>query len=113
MERIDLLAMIGLERQVKVRRLLVGLEEAQRCFALRCRLDAVGRRALGDDRYAKRLKRLKEECLARRVVSDAEFDVVEHEYSESLLVCGNWCLVPIAQLHFLVRFLLTFPKLRP
>ncbi len=81
-ERVDLLAALGHESHVKVRRFLLGLEQAQRRLALGlAQLDAVGRRPFGDDRHPERRECLEEERLAPGVVADAEFDVVEHGVS--------------------------------
>ncbi|KYF73269.1 hypothetical protein BE11_27205 [Sorangium cellulosum] len=51
-ESIDLLAILGRERQVKMRRLLLGLVQAHRNIALCAELDAVRRRSLRDNSYA-------------------------------------------------------------
>ncbi|AOK56296.1 hypothetical protein WT15_30570 [Burkholderia stagnalis] len=81
MECVDLPAIVGHEREVKMRRLLVGLEQAQGRLALRAKLDAVRRRPLRRHLYAERLECREEERLARRIVADAEFHVVEHRCS--------------------------------
>jgi hypothetical protein len=81
MERFDLPASLGHERQVKMRRLLVGLVEAQGSLALGGELDTVRRRPLRDDSDPERFEGPEEECLARRIVADAEFHMVEHEFS--------------------------------
>src|SRR4051812_5831829 len=79
MESIHLAAITGHKSQVKVRRFLVCLEQAERHLSSRrAELDAVVGRPLGGDSYAQRLQRLQEERLARRVVAHSEFDVVEH-----------------------------------
>src|SRR5262245_13576050 len=81
-ESFDLLAILGRERQVKVRRLLVGLVQAQRHLGRWvAELDAVRRRSLRDNSYAERFECLEEERFARCVVADSEFDVVKHEFS--------------------------------
>src|SRR5882672_2134358 len=80
-EGVDLPATLGRERQVKMRRLLLGLVEAQRSYTLSAKLGTVCRRPLRDNSYAERLERLEEECFARRIVTDSEFDVVEHSFS--------------------------------
>ena len=74
MESFDLLAVLGDERQVKMRRLLVSREEAQRRLAIRAELDA--KRPLRHYGHADRRERLEEERLARCVIADAEDDVV-------------------------------------
>src|SRR5688500_3781403 len=81
-ESLDLLAILGHERQVKVRRLLFGLEQAQRNLApWWAKLDTVRRRPLPDNGYAERFECLEEERFARCKVADSELDVVEHDYS--------------------------------
>src|SRR5438477_12000049 len=66
-ESFDLLAILGRERQVKRRWLLLGLEQAQRSLTLwRAKLDTVSRRPLRDDSYAERFECLEEERFARR-----------------------------------------------
>lgn len=78
-EGFDLLAILGYERQVKTGRLLLGLIQAQRDLSLwLAKLDTV-RRPLRDSSYAERFECLEEECFARRIVADAELDVVKHE----------------------------------
>jgi hypothetical protein len=80
-ESLDLLSVLGDERQVKMRWLLLGSIQAQRNLACwLAELDAV-RRLLRDNRYAERLKCLEEEGFAGSVVADSELDVVKHEYS--------------------------------
>ena len=80
MESFDLLAILGRERQMKMRRLLLGLEHAQRCLALRgTKLDT--ERPLQDNDYAERFERAEEERFARCIIADADYDVVEHELS--------------------------------
>jgi hypothetical protein len=81
MECLDLLAILGRERQVKMRRLCVGLVQAQRRPDLAAELDTVRRRALSEDRDAEWCECLEEERFARRVVADSEFDVIKHEFS--------------------------------
>src|SRR6516165_8038176 len=83
-EGLDLLAILGRERQVKMRRLLLGLVQAQRSLPLWAKLDTVRRRALRDDSYAERFECLEEERFARCIVADSEFDVVKHEFSRSV-----------------------------
>jgi hypothetical protein len=80
-EGFDLPAILGRERQMKMRRLLLGLEEAQGSLALRAELDTVRWRPFRDNRYAERLERLEEERFAGCIVADSEFDVVKHEFS--------------------------------
>jgi len=83
-ESLDLLAILGHERQVKMRRLLLGLIQAQRNLPLwLAKLDTV-RRPLRDNSCAERIECLKEERFARCVVADSEFDVVKHEFSCSV-----------------------------
>jgi len=78
MESLDLPAILGNERQVKVRRLFLGSADAQRGLATRvAELDA--ERPLMDDRHAQRLERLEEERLARLIVGGPEYDVVKHD----------------------------------
>jgi hypothetical protein len=75
-----LLAILGRERQMKMRRLLLGLEQAQRSLALRgTKLDT--ERPLQDNSYAERFERIEEERFARCIIADADYDVVEHELS--------------------------------
>src|SRR5205085_10942319 len=76
MESVDLPAILGHEREVKMRRLLVGLEDAQRRLPIRAELDA--ERPFLDDGDAERLERLEEERLHRCTVARSEYDVVEH-----------------------------------
>ncbi len=74
------LAEVGVaERQVKMRRLLLGRVHAQGRLTLRAELDAV--RPLLDDSYAERFERREEERSARCIVADSEFDVVKHQFS--------------------------------
>jgi hypothetical protein len=80
-ESFDLLAILGPERQVKMRRLLLGLVQAQRSLTLWAKLDTVRRRPLLNNNYAERFECLEEERFARRIVADSEFDVVKHEFS--------------------------------
>src|SRR6266568_4393424 len=81
-ESFDLLAILGRERQVKMRRLLLGLVQAQRSLTLcAAKLDTVRRRPLRDNSYAERFECLEEERFARCIVADSEFDVVKHEFS--------------------------------
>src|SRR5690606_41041833 len=82
MESVDLLAILGRERQVKMRRLLVGLVQAQRNLTLRAELDAVRRRPLRGNGYAERFECLAEERLALCIVADSDLDVVEHDFPE-------------------------------
>ena len=77
-ESFDLLAILGRERQVKMRRLLLGLV---RSLTLWAKLDTVRRRPLRDNSYAERFECLEEERFARCIVADSEFDVVKHEFS--------------------------------
>src|SRR5688572_23605884 len=54
-EGFDLLAILGAERQVKMRRLLIGLKQAQRNLALWwAKLDTVRRDSLRNNSYAER-----------------------------------------------------------
>src|SRR3546814_18243023 len=69
-ESFDLLPALGRERQVKMRRLLLGLEQAQRRFAIWAELDT--QRPLQDDSYAERFECFEEERLARCIVADSE-----------------------------------------
>jgi hypothetical protein len=81
-EGVDLPAILGLERQVKMRRLLLGVEQTQGGLGLWWHeLDPVRRGALSHNHDAERLERLEEERLARCVVADSELDMVEHEFS--------------------------------
>src|SRR5438034_4824148 len=80
-ESFDLLAILGRERQVKMRRLLLGLVQAQRSLTLWAKLDTVRRRPLRDNCYAERFECLEEERFARCIVADSEFDMVKHEFS--------------------------------
>ena len=61
MESFDLLAILGRERQVKMRRLLLGLVQAQRSLAPWAELDTVRRRPLRGHGYAERFECLEEE----------------------------------------------------
>src|SRR3546814_2665379 len=61
-----------------MRRLLLGLEQAQRRFAIWAELDT--QRPLQDDSYAERLECFEEERFARCIVADSEYDVVKHEF---------------------------------
>src|SRR6185437_11774163 len=79
MEGLDLLAICGDERQVKMRRFLRRLEQAQRRFSVRDEFDP--ERPLRDDGHADRLECLEEEGLARSVVADSKYDVVKHGFS--------------------------------
>src|SRR5215472_10432124 len=79
MESFHLLAILGRERQVKMRGLLLGLVQAQRSLTLRTQLDAVRRRPLLDDCYAEGCECLEVERFACGIVADSEFDVVKHE----------------------------------
>src|SRR5262249_49768568 len=80
-ESFYLLAILGSERQVKMRRLLLGLVKAQRSLTLWAKLDTVRRRPLLNNNYAERFERLEKERFARCIVADAEFDVVKHKFS--------------------------------
>src|SRR5438094_8315636 len=51
-ESFDLLAILGRERQVKTRRLLLGLVQAQSSLTHRTKLDTVRRLPLRDNTYA-------------------------------------------------------------
>jgi len=80
-ESFDLLAILGRERQVKMRRLLLGLIQAQLSLTFWAKLDTVRRRPLLDNSYAERFECLEEERFARYIVADSEFDVVKDEFS--------------------------------
>ena len=80
-ESFDLLAILGRERQVKMRRLLLGLVQAQGSLALCAKLDPVRRRPLRDNSYAERFECLEKERFARCIVAHSEFDVIKHEFS--------------------------------
>ncbi len=78
MELFHLAAVLGGERQVEMRCLLLDSTEAQRRLAVwAANLNA--ERSLGDNGYAERLECPEEERLARRIVADSEYDVVEHD----------------------------------
>src|SRR5215468_7916922 len=64
-ESFDLLAILGLERQVKMRRLLLGLVQAQRSFTFCAKLNTVRWWSLLDNSYAERFECLEEERFAR------------------------------------------------
>jgi hypothetical protein len=64
-ESFDLLAILGRERQVKRRRLLLGLVQAQRSLTLWAKLDTVRRRPLLDNSFAVRLECLEVDRFAR------------------------------------------------
>src|SRR5215470_13383147 len=83
-ESFDLQAILGHERQVKMRRLLIALVQAQGSLALCAEFDTVGR-PLRDNNYAERFECLEKERSARWIVADSEFDVVEHDSPE---LCG-------------------------
>src|SRR6185437_617503 len=85
MESFDLLATCGHERQVKMRRLLRGLEEAQRGLSVRAELDS--ERSFRYHLHADRFERLQEERLARCIVADSEYNVVEHGFSRGVWSC--------------------------
>src|SRR6185437_5614262 len=85
MESVDLLAIPGHERQVKMRRLLRGLEEAQRGLSVRAELDS--ERSFRYHLHADRFERLQEERLARCIVADSEYNVVEHGFSRGVSSC--------------------------
>jgi hypothetical protein len=79
MESLDLLSILGRERQVQMSRLFLGLAQAQRSLALwQAKLDSVRRRPLRDNNYAERFECLEKERLARCIVADSEFHVVKH-----------------------------------
>ena len=82
MEVCDLPAIDGGERQVKMGRPIFALEAnaQRRDAAWATKLDT--ERPLRDNGYAQRFERLEKECFARRVVADAENDVVEHGFPE-------------------------------
>ena len=80
-ESFDLLSIPGREREVKMRGLLVGLEQSQGSLSLRRKLDTVRRRPLRDYGHAERFECLEEERFARGIVADSEFDVVKHKFS--------------------------------
>src|SRR5205085_12066691 len=81
-ESFDLPAILGRERQVKMRRLLLGLVQAQRSLTpWWAKFDTVRRRPLRDNSYTERFECLEEERFARCIVADSEFDVVKHEFS--------------------------------
>jgi hypothetical protein len=80
-ESVDLLAIFGRERQVKMRRLFVGLEQAQGSLTPWTKLDTVRRKPLRDNSYPERFECLEDERFARLIVTDAEFDVVKHDFS--------------------------------
>ncbi len=80
MESFDLLASVGRESQVKMRRLLLGLVQAQRRLTLRAELDTVRRRPFRHNSNAERFECAEEERFARCVVADPEFDMIKHEF---------------------------------
>ena len=82
-ESFDLLATLGPERQVKMRRLLLGLVQAQRSLTLWAKL--VRRRPLLDNSYAEWFECLEEERFARCIVADSEFNGSNMSSPE---VCG-------------------------
>ena len=84
-ESFDLLATLGPERQVKMRRLLLGLIQAQRSLTLWAKLDTVRRRPLLDNSYAEWFECLEEERFARCIVADSEFNGSNMSSPE---VCG-------------------------
>jgi hypothetical protein len=83
MERVDLLAIPGHERQVEMGRLLIGLEDAQGSLAVRAQLDTG--RSLRKHRHPDRFECLEEEGFARCIVADSEYNVVEHGFSSNVL----------------------------
>src|SRR4026208_2583669 len=88
-ESFDLLAILGGERQVKMRRLLLRFVQAQGSLTLCAKLDPIRRRPLRDDSYAERFECLEEERFARCIVADSAFDVVKHEFSRSVWACAR------------------------
>ena len=80
-ETFDLLAILGRERQVKMRRFLLGLVQAQGSLTLWAKLDTVRGRPLRDNSYAERFECLEEERFPRGIVADSEFDMVKHEFT--------------------------------
>ena len=72
-ESFDLPTILSRERQVKVRRPLLGLVKAQRSLTLWGKLDTVRRRPLRDNSYAERFECLEEERFARCKVADSNF----------------------------------------
>src|SRR5258706_518612 len=80
-ESFDLLAIRGPESNMKMRRLLLGLVQAQRNLTLCAELDTVRRRPLRDNSDAERFECLEEEDFARSIVADSEFDVIKHAFS--------------------------------
>lgn len=87
MEGINLLAPLGHKCQVKVRRFLIGLEQAQRCLALRAEFNAIRRHPFRRHRHAQWFECLEKERFARGIIADAEFDVVKHGLSGCVWGC--------------------------
>src|SRR6185437_11246417 len=85
MECLDLATVFGPERQVQVRGLLVSRKETQRSLAIRAELDS--ERSFRYHLHADRFERLQEECFARGVVADSEYNVVEHGFSGGVWSC--------------------------
>ena len=101
-ESFDLLAILGRERQVKLRWLLpvwYRHNEALPFGQARHRT----RRPLRDNSHAERFECLEEERFARRKVADSEFDVVKHTSPE---VCGPAQDLTRIRWHFVVYFCL-------
>ena len=93
-EGLDLLAILGRERQVKMRWLLVGLVETQLNLTIwAAKLDAL-RRPLRHNSDAERCEYLEEEPSARCIVADSEFHMVKHAVS-----CVCLCTGPNVQAH--------------
>ena len=80
-ERVDLLAILGRKRQVKMSRLLLGLVQAQRNLAFGLTQLNTGWWPLRHHGDAERFECLEEERFARCIVADSECDVVKHEFS--------------------------------
>src|SRR5690349_10124484 len=85
MESFDERTLLGPERQVKTRRFLFRLEQAERSLAVRAHFDA--QRSLLEHVQAERRECLQIEGLARGIIADAEHDVVEHVNSWGVRSC--------------------------
>jgi hypothetical protein len=95
MGRLNLAAVLGRERQVKRRRLLLGLVQAQRSLTLGAELGTVRRQPLRDCSYAGRFECLEEERLVRGIVVDSEFDAVKQEFCCSVRACACQARPPL------------------
>ena len=80
-KRVDLLAILSDEGDVKMGWLFDGLKQTQRSRSLGVQFDTVRRRPFRTRSQAKRFERFQKKRFARCVVADTEFDVIEHDFS--------------------------------